>query len=254
MSDHLWPVGADDPRPEDTKRHTFVYLVCSPQGRVGKTLTARLLVDYYLSSDRFPLAFETNHFEPGLAPVFPAETNVVDFTATTGQMALFDRLVVPDGVPKVVDLWHVSYEPFFRMAQEFEFFEEAWRRGIEPVVVLLTDERQRFSQEVKSLAAQWRGVKIVLVHDEGLTRLPHESVFGKPFRLAHPIMVLPELDVVVRRALDQPKILLDRIIREPSPEVSFVIASRVRALLAPFFDHVESLERKLVLENASFLG
>jgi hypothetical protein len=253
MSDLPSPVGVD-PRPETTKRHTFVYLVCSPLGRVGKSLTARLLMDYYLSSDRFPVAFDTNHFEPSLAPVFPTETNVVDLTSTRGQMELFDRLVEPDGVPKVVDLWHVSYESFFRQAQELEYVEESWRRGIEPVVVLLTDERERFAQEVKALSAQWRGLKIVLVHDEGLTRLPHETVFGKPFRLAHPIMVLPELDVVVRRALDQPKILLDRIIREPSPEVSFVIASRVRALLAPFFDHVESLERKLVLENASFLG
>ncbi len=251
MSDEPWQVAVD---PEDTKRHTFLYLVCSPQGRVGKTLTARLLIDYHLSGDRFPLAFETNHFEPGLAPVFPNETNVVDFTSTTGQMALFDRLVVADEIPKVVDLWHVSHDSFFRQAQEFEFFEESWRRGIEPIVVMLTDERERFAQEVKNLSAQWRGVKIVLVHDEALTKLPHEAVHGKRFRLAHPIMVLPELDVVVRRALDQPKILLDRIIREPSPDTSFVIVSRVRSLLAPFFDQFESLERKLVLENASFLG
>lgn len=253
MSDDPSPVDADL-RPETAKRHTFIYLVCSPQGRVGKTLTARLLIDYYLSSDRFPLAFDTNHFDPGLAPVFPNETNVVDLTSTRGQMELFDRLVEPDQVPKVVDLWHVSYESFFRQAQELEFFEEAWRRGIEPIVVLLTDDRERFVQEVKSLSMQWRGLKIVLVHDEALTRLPDEVVYAKPFRLAHPIMALPELDVVVRRALDQPRILLDRIIREPSPDTSFVIASRVRALLAPFFDQVESLERKLVLENASFLG
>ena len=253
MSDHPSQVGNDDPRSESTKRHTFVYVVCSPLGRVGKTLTARLVMDYYLSSGRFPLAFDTNHLDPGLAPVFPSETNVVDLTSTRGQMELFDRLVVADEIPKVIDLWHVSHDSFFRQAHEFEFFEEAWRRGIEPVVVLLTDERERFAQEVKNLSAQWRGLKIVLVHDEALTKLPHEAVYGKPFRLAHPIMVLPELDVVVRRALDQPKILLDRIIREPSPDTSFVIVSRVRSLLAPFFDHFETLERKLVLENASFL-
>lgn len=253
MSERPSQVGLD-PRPGNPKRRTFVYIVCSPQGRVGKTLTARLLIDYFLSSDRFPVAFDTNHFDPGLAPVFPNETNVVDLTSTRGEMELFDRLVMPDEVPKVVDLWHVSYELFFRHAQEFEFFEEAWSRGIEPVVVLLTDERERFAQEVRTLAEQWRGLKIALIHDEGLTKLPQERVFGKPFRLAHPIIVLPELDVVVRRALDQPKILLDRIIREPSPDTSFVIASRVRALLGPFFDQFETLERKLVLENTSFLG
>lgn len=253
MSDHPSPVDLD-PRPESLKRSTFVFIVCSPLGRVGKTLTARLLMDYYLSSDRFPVAFDTNHFEPSLAPVFPNETNIVDLTSTRGEMDLFDRLVEPDEVPKVVDLWHVSYDKFFRHAQEFGFVQEAWAHGIEPIVVLLTDERERFAQEVRSLADQWRGVKIVLVHDEGLTRLPHERVFGKPFRLAHPILILPELDVVVRRALDQPKVLLDRIIREPSPDTSFVIASRVRALLAPFFDQFESFERKLVLENTRFLG
>jgi hypothetical protein len=243
-----------DERPEASKRRTFVYIVCSPLGRVGKTLTARLLVDYYLSSDRLPVAFDTNRFEPGLAPVFPNETSLVDLTSTRGEMDLFDRLVIPDETPKVVDLWHVNYEKFFRHVQEFGFVQEAWERGIEPVVVLLTDERERFAAEVRSLADGWRGLKILLVHDEGLTRLPQERVFGKPFRLAHPILVLPELDVVVRRALDQRGILLDRIIREPSPDTSFVIASRVRALLAPFFDGFESFERKLALENTSFLG
>ena len=253
MSEFPSPIDFDE-RPEASKRRTFVYIVCSPLGRVGKTLTARLLIDYYLSSDRLPVGFDTNTFEPGLAPVFPNETNLVDLTSTRGEMDLFDRLVIPDEVPKVVDLWHVNYEKFFRHAQEFGFVQEAWERGIEPVVVLLTDERERFAAEVRSLADGWRGLKILLVHDGGLTKLPQETVFGKPFRLAHPILVLPELDVVVRRALDQRGILLDRIIREPSPDTSFVIVSRVRSLLAPFFDQFESLERKLVLENASFLG
>src|SRR3712207_1618036 len=108
MSDPRAPVGAD-PRAESPKRHTFLYLVCSPQGRVGKTLIARLLVDYFLSSERLPLAFDSNHFDPALAALFPDETNVVDLTSTRGQMELFDRLIVPDEIPKVVDLWHVSY-------------------------------------------------------------------------------------------------------------------------------------------------
>jgi hypothetical protein len=77
--------------------------------------------------------------------------------------------------------------------------------------------------------------------------------FPKSLRLREHLLI-PELDIVVRRALDQPNILLDRMIHEPSPGSSFVIEARVRALLGPFFDQFEMLERKLVMENASFLG
>ena len=65
---------------------------------------------------------------------------------------------------------------------------------------------------------------------------------------------MPEIDLIVRRFIDEEKVLLDRLIRDPSSEISFVIQSRIRALLGPFFDQVESLERKLLFENTSFLG
>jgi len=236
------------------KRSTFAFIVCSPIGRVGKTLTARLVVDYFLSDDRRPLAFDTNHFDPGLMAAFPKLTCVVDLTSTRGQMALFDALVQPDHVPKVVDLWHNSYDLFFRQAHDLGFFTEAWERGIEPVLLLMTDEKERFSREIRDLAADFRGVKVVVVHDQGTTTLPETAINPRPASLAHHVLVVPEIDLVVRRFIDEEKVLLDRLIRDPSSEISFVIQSRIRALLGPFFDQVESLERKLLFENTSFLG
>jgi hypothetical protein len=252
---------ADDDEPfllqpdaEPPKRSTFAFIVASPVDRVGKTLTSRLVLDYFLSSARPVAAFDSNHFDPELSALFPTATTVVDLTSTRGQMALFDALVQGDETPKVVDLWHNSYELFFRQAAELGFFEEAWGRGVEPVVVLLTDQKERFRRELRTLAADFRGVKIVLVHNQGATSLPDEIVQPKPFTLAHHMLVLPEIDLVVRRAIEAPDVLIDRMIREASLEVSLVIQSRLRALLGPFFDQFESLERKLILENASFLG
>jgi hypothetical protein len=257
MADEAEPIGPEpreEPPPGPPKRNTFAYIVCSAVGRVGKTLTARLIIDYFLSDERPPRAFDSNHFDPELAGVFPNQTEVVDLTTTRGQMALFDALVEPDQAPKVVDLWHNSYELFFHKAQELEFFEEAWGRGVEPVVVLLADEKERFRRDIRTLAGGFRGIKIVLVHNQGTTRLGDEAVSPKPFTLAHSIIVLPDLDLVVRRAIDEGNILIDRLIRQPSSDVSFIIQSRIRVLLGPFFDQFESLERKLILENASFLG
>jgi hypothetical protein len=248
------PVDRDPWAPEPTRRTTFIYIVCSPAAGVGKTLTARLVLDYFLSADRRPLGFETNHLEPALAKFFPHAVTAVDLSSTRGRMALFDRLIVADERPKVVDLWHLTYEPFLRQARELDFFEESWRRGVEPVLLLMTDGTERFVREIRALATQWPGIRIVLVHDEGVTRLPEEAGPPRSLRLVPHVLVLPDLDIVVRRALDQPNLLADRLLREPNPNVSFIIEARVRALLGPFFDQFEGLEMTLALENTSFLG
>ena len=44
-------------------------------------------------------------------------------------MALFDRLVVDDEVPKVVDIGHQAFDRFFTVAADIEFAAEARRRG-----------------------------------------------------------------------------------------------------------------------------
>ena len=45
-------------------------------------------------------------------------------------MALFDRLMVEDGATKIVDVGRASFEPFFALASQFGFAEEAHNRGI----------------------------------------------------------------------------------------------------------------------------
>ncbi len=47
------------------------------------------------------------------ATICPAWTAAADLGDTADQMALFDRVIVDDGIAKVVDLGHASFERFF---------------------------------------------------------------------------------------------------------------------------------------------
>ena len=45
-----------------------------------------------------------------------------------------DRLILNDGIAKVIDLGFHAFDEFFRMSDEIGFMKEAARRGIAPLV------------------------------------------------------------------------------------------------------------------------
>jgi len=250
ISDH--PSGAE--RQRQPGRRTPVYLSCSPQARVGKTLTARLLFDHLIARADAVGAFDTNHLEPGLAAVFPRRAAVVDLVSTRGRMALFDRLVAPDGTPKVVDLWHVSYEPFWRLAADLGFFEEAWERGIDPLVLLHTDRRARFAAEITALSTRWPRLRIILAHNEGLVG-PVHAVRARPEAWeASQVIVIPELEPVIRQVLEQPHILVHRFLRTPVPDSYVALQDRMRTVLAPVFHQFQVMALRFILEDTNLFG
>ena len=54
-------------------------------------------------------------------------------------MALMDRLIVNDGVAKVIDLGFHAFDEFFKMSEEIGFMKEAERRGVAPIVLFVGD-------------------------------------------------------------------------------------------------------------------
>ena len=58
-------------------------------------------------------------------------------------MRLFDRLILADGVAKVVDLGHLAFQRFFSVMEEIEFVEEAHRRALEIIVLYRRRRRMR---------------------------------------------------------------------------------------------------------------
>jgi hypothetical protein len=116
-----------------------LYIVCSPSRRVGKTLVARFLTEYYLADGRPVVAYDLADETPQLADFLPGHTMVADISDIRGQMELFDGLIAGNEVPKVIDVGHRMFGLFFAIVHKIGLFEEARRRGIEPVILFMID-------------------------------------------------------------------------------------------------------------------
>ena len=59
---------------------TPLFIVCSPQQRVGRTLVARLLLDFLLMEDRSVAGFDFDAEPPSLADFLPGQTTIAEIT------------------------------------------------------------------------------------------------------------------------------------------------------------------------------
>ncbi len=124
-------------------RSTPVFIVCSSRPRVGKTLLARVIVEYFRNENRTVAAFDANPGNFALVDHLPGHTAVATLNDVRGEMALFDQLVAPDLVPKVVDLEPGLFDRFFGVVQEIDFLRETRRNAIAPVALFLADPDPR---------------------------------------------------------------------------------------------------------------
>src|SRR5580658_6265038 len=120
-------------------QQTPLYIIASQHPRVGKTLIARLLIEYLRLGARPLLGCDLDPREPALAAHFPNLVSTVDIADTPGQMALFDRLIADNWRTTVIDLGYGLFEQFFNVMAEIGFEREARRRSIEPIVLFITD-------------------------------------------------------------------------------------------------------------------
>src|SRR5258706_5211635 len=118
-------------------RQTPVYIICSPRPLVGKTLIARLLSEFLLLKNGTVAAFDINLKEPSLLEYLPGITESAEVEDTFGKMSLMDRLIVNDGLAKVIDLGFHAFDEFFKMSEEIGFMKEAARRGVSPVILFV---------------------------------------------------------------------------------------------------------------------
>src|ERR1700737_805279 len=133
---------------------TPVYIICSPRPLVGKTLIARLLSEFLLLKNGEVAAFDINLKEPSLLEYLPRITETAEVDDTFGKMALMDRLIVNDGVGKVIDLGYHAFDEFFRMTDEIGFIKEAARRGVVPIILFVADTDRASARGYAMLQAQ----------------------------------------------------------------------------------------------------
>jgi hypothetical protein len=132
------------PPPEPAARSALapIYVVCSPNRQVGKTMLARLLAEHHTAERRPFAAYDLSDEAPGLADFLGHEVSLPNIREMRGQVDFFDGLIESDTVPKIIDVSHREFANFFAIVDKIGLFEEAQFRGIEPVLLFLVDRSQ----------------------------------------------------------------------------------------------------------------
>src|SRR6201988_433089 len=159
--------------------HTPVYIICSPRPLVGKTLIARLLSEFLLLKNGTVASFDINLKEPSLLEYLPKITETAEVDDTFGKMALMDRLIIDDGVAKVIDLGFHAFDEFFKMVEEIGFMKEAARRGVAPVILFMADNDRNSARSHETLRAQIPPGALITVDNEFVVRGELPEAMGR---------------------------------------------------------------------------
>ena len=165
---------------------TPVYIICSPRPLVGKTLIARLLSEFLLLKNGTVTSFDINLKEPSLLEYLPRITETADVIDTFGKMQLMDRLIVDDGVAKVIDLGFHAFDEFFKMTEEIGFLKEATRRGVAPAILFVADTDRVSARGYPMLQQQIPANALITIDNEHVVRgeLPAAMERGRIVRIS----------------------------------------------------------------------
>jgi hypothetical protein len=167
-------------------RATPVYIICSPRPLVGRTLIARLLSEFLLLKNGAVAAFDINLKEPSLLEFLPKITETAEVDDTVGKMALMDRLIIKDGIAKVIDLGFHAFDEFFKMTDEIGFMKEAARRGVSPIILFVGDTDRVSARGYPMLQRQIPANALVTIDNEYVVRgeLPPAFTQGRVLHIA----------------------------------------------------------------------
>src|SRR5450631_1927838 len=161
-----------------SRRTTPLYVICSPQRCVGKTLLARLLAEFYLIEGRPVAAFDLADEGPQLADYLPHCTTIADISDAPGQMALFDQILADRQAMKIIDLSHRSFKDFFTIADRIGFFEEARRQAIEPLLLFMIDPGPKSAKAYTILGRWFAEASLLPVRNQLVAKgIPYSAAF-----------------------------------------------------------------------------
>jgi hypothetical protein len=182
---------------------SYLYIVASRHPRVGKTLIARLLLDFLRLTGRPMTGYDLDPREPSFAACYPNLAWPVDIADIRGQMALFDRLIADNWRTSVIDLSHGVFDQFFKVMTEIGFEQEARRRLIQPIVLFITDAAPITAQTYAELRRRLTQTTFVPIHNEAASFMLIPADF-RPSSTNCRALRIPRLSPLVRGVIDKP--------------------------------------------------
>jgi hypothetical protein len=235
--------------PSMSGKTTPLYVVCSPCRCVGKTLVARLLTEFYVLKDRPVAAFDLADEGPQLADYLPKVTTIIDIGDTRGQMALFDRLIAEKDSPAVIDVSYRTVKNFFTIVQEINFFEEARRRFIEPLILFIIDPDPRSAKAYAMLRHQLSEASLLPVRNQ----IRANAILDAP---PNPNMVPASLDIPLigfslRAVIDRQSFSFSEFWRAPRADLPATLDEELWGWVELIFFQFRGLELFLGCEDTS---
>jgi hypothetical protein len=168
----LAAIGDDRPDPAEpqTRPWTALFVVASPRPASGKTFLARLVVDFLRMNGGPVEAFELSPGDVALSDRLPNLTAHADLETTKARVRLFDRLILADGVAKVVDVGHLAFARFFSLMEQIGFADEAKRRTLDAIVLYAADAHPVSVQAYSILQRRLPALTLVPVFNDGLLK------------------------------------------------------------------------------------
>ena len=215
-------------------------IVCSPCRGVGKTLLARLLAEFCaLEEGGTVTAFDLADDPPRLADFLPEATAIAEVGDVASQMALFERLLDDDNGATIVDLGHRAFERFFRVVHEIDFFAEARRRAIEPLILFIVDPDPRSPAAYAELRERFIDASLLPVCNQVETTAlvpadaPAEGIPG--------MVEIPRLPFALRALVDRPTFSFGSFWRAPPAGLAAVLDEELRDWLEGVFRQLHHL-------------
>ena len=120
----------------------LIAIVCSDRHRNGKTMLARVLVDFLLMEGRDPYCLDLSHPEGALRAFFPGRTALVDFAQVAGQMKVFDTILAGPGRDYVIDVPAHALPKFCELVTDLDFRAAAIEKGFRTAVIFIIDTEE----------------------------------------------------------------------------------------------------------------
>jgi hypothetical protein len=144
-----------------------------------------LLSEFLLLKNGRVTAFDINLKEPTLLDYLPDVTETADVIGTYGKMQLMDRVIVDDGLSKVIDLGYHAFDEFFKMSEQIGFLKEAARRNVAPIVLFVADIDRTSARAYEMLKLQIPPSNLIVIDNEYVVRgeLPDAMSHGRVMRV-----------------------------------------------------------------------
>ncbi len=222
-----------------------IYVVCSPNRQVGKTLLARLLAEHYIADARPVAAFDLSDEAPGLADFLTQDVTIPNIGDMRGQVRFFDGLIDAGNIPKIIDLSHREFANFFTIADKIGLFEEARRRSIEPLILFLIDSSPVSAKAYGLLRRRFAGISLLPVRNLTVAKgLPYGAAFPHASRLVVSLEIAM-LGPAARALVEGEKFSFLNLAKQASPYTD--ISARTRAELDAWFKRARFQFRELEL-------